>query len=100
MNPLPRGMKVQKTISLTADTLTISNKMGNFSGWIRARLRQFDEGIDPVELDLQLQRSYLRYKTLRAAINSCFPHAEGFSADDVFARYNELMTQKTLEEFE
>jgi len=93
-------MKVQKTISLTADTLTISNKMENFSGWVRARLRQFDEGIDPVDLDLRYQASILRYKTLRAAIESCFPHTDGFSAQDVFARYIELMEQKRIGDFE
>ena len=93
-------MKVQKTISLTADTLTISNKMENFSGWVRARLRQFDEGLDPVDLDLRYQASILRYKTLRAAIESCFPHEDGFSAQDVFARYLEMMEQKRIGDFE
>ena len=89
-------MKVQKTISLTADTLTISNKMGNFSGWIRARLRQFDEGVDPVELDLAYQHAQLCRKTLHAAINE--QNDEVIA--DIFALYNELMTQRTLGDFE
>ena len=100
MNPLPRGMKVQKTISLTPGTLAISNQMKNFRGWIRARLRQYEEGVDPVELDMMYQASLLRYKTLRKAIESCFPHAEGFSAQDVFDRYFELMEQRRVEDFE
>ena len=90
-------MKVQKTISLTADTLTISNRMANFSGWIRARLRQFDEGIDPVELDLAYQHAQLCRKTLHAAIHEQ-PHPEIIAA--IFEKYNELMTQRTLGDFE
>ena len=74
--------------------------MENFSGWIRARLRQYEEKVDPVELDMKYQGMKLRYKTLCAAINSCFPHAEGFSAEDVFHRYNEMMAQRTLGDFE
>ena len=89
-------MKVQKTISLTADTLTISNKMENFSGWVRARLRQFDEGIDPVDLDLRYQASGLRLKTLRAAVSE---QPEEI-ADIIFARYLELMEQRRLGDFE
>lgn len=89
-------MKVQKTISLTADTLTISNKMENFSGWIRARLRQFDEGLDPVDLDLRYQASGLRLKTLRAAVSE---QSEEI-ADIIFARYIELMEQRRLGDFE
>jgi hypothetical protein len=89
-------MKVQKTISLTADTLTISNRMGNFSGWIRARLRQFDEGIDPVEMDLELQRAILRYKTLHAAIHEMDDEV----IKEIWNRYMDLLSQKTLGEFE
>ena len=89
-------MKVQKTISLTADTLAISNKMENFSGWIRARLRQYEENVDPVELDLKFQSMKLRYKTLTAAINEQNDEVEA----DIFHLFNEMMAQRTLEDFE
>jgi len=89
-------MKVQKTISLTADTLTISNKMENFSGWVRARLRQFDEGIDPVDLDLRYQAAGLRMKTLRAAIEYELSKED---ASLVMLKYMELMEQKRIGDF-
>ncbi len=88
-------MKVQKTISLTADTLAISNRMDNFSGWIRARLRQYEEKVDPVELDLKYQGMKLRYKTLTAAINEQNDEVVA----DIFHLFNELMAQRTLEDF-
>lgn len=72
----------------------------NFSGWIRARIRQMDEGVDPVELDIAYQSMKLYYKTLSAAIYSCFPHSADFTAEDVFFRFNEMMAQRSLEDFE
>lgn len=94
-----------KTVSLSDSTFLIAKKIeahyiSGFSGWLRAMIRQWDEKIDTVQLDLDYQASILRYKTLRAAVESCFPHVEGFSSDDVFARYIFLMEQKRLGDFE
>jgi len=63
-------------------------------------IRQWDEQIDTVQLDLDYQASILRHKTLRVAVVSCFPHAEGFTAEDIFTRYVEMMEQKRVEDFE
>jgi len=91
--------KQQKTISLTADTVAMVAKKGkdwNFSGWIRARIRQMDEGVDPVELDLAYQHCQLCRKTLHSAIHSMGDEVIA----DIFDEYNRMMTQRTLEDFE
>jgi len=89
-----------KVATLSPDTHRIASSMENFSGWLRARLRQFDEGVDLVELELAKTYLRLQFKTLSEAVHSSFPHAEGFSAEDVFIRFNEMMAQKKLEDFE
>jgi len=89
-----------KMVTLSPDTHKIASKMDNFSGWMRARLRQFDEGVDLVALEMMKNHTRLQFKTLCEAIRSCFPHAEGFSADDVFDRFNEMMAQSKLGDFE
>lgn len=94
------GRNRQKMTILSDETYKIASNMDNFSGWLRARLRQFDEGVDLVELEMAKNNLRLRFETLGEAIRSCFPHAEGFSSGDVFHRYNELMAQKKLEDFE
>jgi len=89
-----------KMTTLTPHTHQIASKMDNFSGWLRARLRQFDEGVDLVALEMMKNHHRLQFKTLSEAVRSCFPHAEGFSADDVFDRFNEMMAQSKLGDFE
>ena len=39
-------MKVQKIVSLDEDTMRISQKMKNFSQWVRMALRSYDNGED------------------------------------------------------
>jgi hypothetical protein len=92
--------KQQKTISLTADTVAMVAKKGkdwNFSGWIRARIRQMDEGVDPVQLDLMFSQSKLQYKTLAAAINYTVSKD---IVQDIYDRYNLMLNQRRLEDFE
>jgi hypothetical protein len=90
-----------KTVSLSDSTFLIAKKIeeqyhSGFSGWLRAMIRQWDERIDTVQLDLNYQASTLRYKTLRAAIGEMNDEI----MDDIFEKYNELMTQRTLGDFE
>ncbi|GAH11451.1 unnamed protein product [marine sediment metagenome] len=85
-----------KMVTLSPDTHKIASKMDNFSGWMRARLRQFDEGVDLVEIELAKDHLRLQFKTLSAAIHSMF--APGV-IEDVFHRYNEMMKQSKLEDF-
>jgi len=91
-----------KTVSLTDSTFLIAAKIeeqyhAGFSGWLRAMIRQWDEKIDTVQLDLDYQHSQLCRKTLHAAIYEQ-PHTEIITA--IFEKYNELMTQRTLGDFE
>ena len=39
-------MKVQKIVSLDEETMRISQKMNNFSQWVRIALRSYDNGED------------------------------------------------------
>ena len=39
-------MKVQKIVSLDEETMKISQKMGNFSQWVRMSLRSYENGED------------------------------------------------------
>mgnify|MGYP006892607864 FL=1 len=39
-------MKVQKIVSLDEDTMRISQKMNNFSQWVRMALRSYENGED------------------------------------------------------
>ena len=39
-------MKVQKIVSLDENTMRISQKMGNFSQWVRMSLRSYENGED------------------------------------------------------
>ena len=39
-------MKVQKIVSLDENTMRISQKMGNFSQWVRIALRSYENGED------------------------------------------------------
>lgn len=89
-------MKVQKTISLTADTLAIAARMSNFSGWIRAMIRQYDEKVDPVEMELMKEHYKLLWKTISAAINE---QNDEISAD-IWHLYNDMVNQRRLEDFE
>jgi hypothetical protein len=86
--------------TLSPETHKIASSMDNFSGWLRARLRQFDEGVDLVAIEMAKDHLRLQFKTLWEAVQSCFPHAEGFCAQDVWERFNEMMKQKKLEDFE
>jgi len=89
-----------KVATLTPDTYKIASGMNNFSAWLRTRLRQYEEGVDLVELEVAKTYLRLQFKTLSEAVHSCFPHTDDFSAEDVFIRFNEMMAQKKLEDFE
>jgi len=85
-----------KMTTLSPETHKIASGMDNFSGWLRARLRQFDEGVDLVEIEMA--KDYLRsqFKTLWAAISDTLAKED---AQEVWDRFNELMGQTKLEDF-
>jgi len=83
--------------TLTPYTHEIASKMDNFSGWLRARLRQFDEGVDLVALEMAKDYLRLQYKNLSFIIRE---HLELEEQDLVWTEFNKLMNQKTLGDFE
>ncbi len=87
---------MQKLVTLSPDTHKIASKMDNFSGWLRARLRQYDEGIDLVELDTMKEWHKKKFSTLSAAI----AEQNDEIMDDIWHLYNELLQQSKLGDFE
>jgi len=83
--------------TLSPETHKIASNMDNFSGWLRARLRQFDEGVDLVALEMAKDYLRLQIKNLTKVVNSQ-PHPQVVA--DIWEQWNELMSQKTLEDFE
>lgn len=82
--------------TLSPETHKIASSMENFSGWLRARLRQFDEGVDLVEIEMAKDYLRLQFKNLSSAIND---HLELEEQDIVWTKFNILMAQKKLEDF-
>jgi len=85
-----------KMTTLTPYTHEIASKMDNFSGWLRARLRQHDEGVDLVALEMAKDYLRLQYKNLSFIINE---HLELEEQDLVWTEFNKLMNQSKLEDF-
>ena len=86
-------------VLLSDDTFKIASKMDNFSGWLRARLRQFDEGVDLVELELAKDFLRLQIKTLTASIDE-HSGRDDETKHDIWNTFHELMAQRKLEDFE
>ena len=91
------GRNRQKMVLLSDDTFKIASNMDNFSGWLRARLRQFDEGLDLVEMDLMKQHLKKKFDTLNLAMAQ---ELEGPVYDAVWVKYNIIMKQSKLGDFE
>jgi hypothetical protein len=85
-----------KVATLSPDTHRIASKMENFSGWLRARLRQFDEGVDLVELEMAKDYLRLQFKTISAVVELLYPEHN----DAIWERFNIMMAQKKLGDFE
>jgi len=82
--------------TLSPETHKIASSMENFSGWLRARLRQFDEGVDLVAIEMAKDFLRTQFKTLWAAVQDQLEEDE---AQDVWDTFNEMMAQKKLEDF-
>ncbi len=92
--------KQQKTISLTAETVAMVAKKGkdwNFSGWIRARIRQMDEGKDLVEMELSRDFNKAQYKRLCFAVDLML---DDEVASQVFECAADMAKQASLGDFE
>ena len=91
------GRNRQKMVLLSDETFKIASNMDNFSGWLRARLRQFDEGLDLVEMDLMKEHLKKKFDTLNLAMAQ---ELDGPIYDSVWVQYNRIMQQSKLEDFE
>ena len=91
------GRHLNKMTTLTPDTHKIASNMDNFSGWLRARLRQFDEGIDLVELEIMKNYLKTQFDTLWGAVEYQLAKED---AQEVWDRFNEMMKQKKLGDFQ
>lgn len=85
-------MRVQKTVSLTPDTMNITKKIevryhSGFSGWLRAIIRQWDEDHDPVRAEL-----------FAAALKQAVAKQE--NSVEIFTLATEIREQASLGDFE
>jgi hypothetical protein len=101
-------MKVQKVVSLDENTMRISQRMNNFSKWVRVGLNNYDQGIDlnsaMTEESQQKARwakvSRLLAEAMLAKYIEHDPTYEGTVDDLIFKAIKEVNKQKTLEEFQ
>ena len=91
------GRHLNKMTTLTPDTHKIASSMDNFSGWLRARLRQFDEGVDLVALEMSKDYLKLQFKNLSHAIDGQLTKQ---ASGEIWILWNDLMLQSKLGDFE
>lgn len=90
------GNNRQKMTILSDETHKIASEMKNFSGWLRAQLRLKAEGTDAVEQDLLLAYNRLQFKALNKAIKLITPD----QFQEIWDKFNEILNQRTLGDFE
>ena len=97
-------MKVQKVVSLDETTMKISQKMGNFSQWVRIGLRDYEHGNDLASETIRrihwAQAAHLLASALVEHGIELDPEYKGTVNDLVNKAYAEAKNQRTLEEFE
>jgi len=101
-------MKVQKIVSLDIKTMEISQRMKNFSKWVRAGLHYYDQGIDPTAQLMEETQQKARWAKVSRLLAEAMlakylehdPEYEGSVDDLIFKAVKEVRKQKTLEEFE
>jgi hypothetical protein len=101
-------MKVQKVISLDEETMRISQRMSNFSKWVRVGLNNFDQGIDlNSELMIEIKQKATWAKVSRLLAEAMLakyiehdPKYKGTVDDLIHKAIKEVKKQKMLEEFE
>lgn len=101
-------MKVQKVVSLDEETMRISQRMANFSKWVRVGLLNYDQGIDlnsELMVEIQQKATWAKVSRLLAAamVEKYIEHEpeyQGTVDDLIHKAIKEVKKQKTLEEFE
>jgi len=92
-------MKVQKVVS---------QRMANFSKWVRVGLNNFDQGIDPTTQLMEETRQKAKWAKISNLLAGAMvakyiehdPTYEGTVEDLIFKAVKEVNKQKSLEEFE
>ena len=101
-------MKVQKIVSLDENTMRISQRMSNFSKWVRAGLRNYDQGIDITsELMLSHQQKAKWAKVSRILADTIVEHAleldenyQGNADELIVSAVKQVQKQSSLRDFE
>jgi len=101
-------MKVQKVVSLDENTMRISQRMNNFSKWVRVGLNNYDQNIDLTAAMMEETQQKARWakvsRLLAAAMLAKYlehePEYQGTIEDFIFKAVKEVNKQKSLEEFE
>jgi hypothetical protein len=100
-------MKVQKIVSLDERTMKISQRMVNFSKWVRVGLNNFDQGIDPTTQLMEETRQKAKWAKVSRLLAEAMlakyiehdPKYKGTVDDLIFKAIKEVNKQKQLEEF-
>jgi len=97
-------MKVQKIVSLDERTMKISQRMENFSQWVRIGLRNYELKEDIATETIRRMHWAQAAHLLAAAIvehSIELDPSYGGSVQDLISKaYDEAKNQRTLEEFE
>jgi putative heme iron utilization protein len=101
-------MKVQKVVSLDENTMRISQRMNNFSKWVRVGLNNYDQNIDLTSAMMEESQQKARWAKVSRLLAEAMlakyiehdPKYEGTVDDLIFRAIKEVNKQKTLEEFE
>ena len=97
-------MKVQKIVSLDENTMRISQKMGNFSQWVRISLRSYENGED-LATETMRRIKWAKVASIFAAtiVEKSIEMDENYqgSLEELIARaMSEVQKQTSLRDFE
>ena len=97
-------MKVQKIVSLDENTMKISQKMGNFSQWVRISLRSYENGED-LATETMRRIKWAKVASIFAAtiVEKSIEMDENYkgSIEELIARaMSEVQKQTSLRDFE
>ena len=101
-------MKVQKIVSLDEETMKISQRMGNFSQWVRIGLRNFAQGHDLTSELMEASKQKAQWAkvanifaaTLVEKSIEIDENYKGSIEDLIFIAMKEVQKQKSLRDFE
>ncbi len=101
-------MKVQKIVSLDEDTMRISQKMKNFSQWVRIGLRNYDQGHDLTHELVEANKQKAQWAKVANIFASTLveksvemdENYKGSIEDLIYIAMKEVQKQTSLRDFE